>query len=76
MLPGVYMVKFGMLNPNLTTKITKNLSQSQKHRKNRLSKNEENHLFTLFDVLERSLVELRWEFDVILPWGVLYLVSK
>ena len=30
MLPGVYMVKFDMLNPNLTSKITKNLNQSQK----------------------------------------------
>ena len=31
---------------------------------------------TLFDVLERSLVGLRREFDRILPWGVLYLISK
>ncbi len=37
MLPGVYMVKFDMLNPNLTSKITKNLKKSQKHRKDILS---------------------------------------
>ncbi len=35
---GVYMVKSDMLNPNLTSKLTKNLNQSQKHRKDRLSK--------------------------------------
>ena len=34
MLPGVYMVKFDMLNPNLRPEITKNLNQSQKHTKN------------------------------------------
>ena len=33
MLPGVYMVKIDMLNPNLTSKITQNLNQSQKHLK-------------------------------------------
>ena len=32
MLPVVYMAKFDMLNPNLTSKITQNLNQSQKHR--------------------------------------------
>ena len=43
MHPGVYnMVKFDMLNPNLTSKITKNLNQSQTHRKNRLSNNSTN----------------------------------
>ena len=33
MLPGVYMVKFDMLNPNLTSKMAKNLNQSQTHEK-------------------------------------------
>ena len=32
--------------------------------------------FLIFGVLGRSLVGFRWEFDRILPWGVLYLISK
>ncbi len=30
----------------------------------------------MFCVLGRSLVGFRWEFDRILPWRVLYLISK
>ena len=76
MLPRVYMVKFNMLNPNLTSKITKNLNQSQKHRKKRLSTKIKHLKNSVFDVLEHSLVGLRPEFDRILPWGVLYLSLK
>ena len=37
MLPGVYIVKFDMLNPNLRSKITKYINQNQTHRKSLIS---------------------------------------
>ena len=56
MLPGVYMVKFDMLNPNLTSKTTKNLNQSQKNRKTDVQTIQKIQKLTynaIFDTLDR-----------------------
>ncbi len=51
MLPGVYMVKFDMLNPNLTSKATtqKNSTRANKHEKHIFYK-----LNTLINISNKS----------------------
>ena len=79
MLPGVYMVKFDMLSLNLMSKITKKTTRANNLGKTafKIIINSKNRSYNaIFNGLERSLVGLRWEFDRILPWGVLYLILK